>query len=121
MPYPKILIVDDQEGIRESLKLILGQDYNLILTESGIQALSCLEHDPTIQLVLIDIKMPGLNGLETLKKMKEMRPDIKVIIVTGYNSVETVTEASQLGACGYIGKPFQPQEVKEIVKKQIKI
>lgn len=119
MTYPKILIVDDQEGIRESLKLILGQEYHLILTESGVQALSCLEHDPTIQLVLIDIKMPGLNGLETLKKMKEIRPDIKVIIVTGYHSMETVTEASQLGASGYIGKPFQPKDVLALVKSKI--
>jgi two-component system response regulator AtoC len=115
----KILIVDDEEGVRESLKLILGDQYNLILTEDGSQALECLKNAPDIGLVLMDIKMPKMNGLEVLERMKELRPDLKVIMITGYKSTETVTEAVRLGACGYIVKPFKAEEIAKTVKKSI--
>ncbi|MCK5013299.1 MAG: response regulator, partial [Candidatus Omnitrophica bacterium] len=103
----KILICDDEEGIRESLKLILGDHYDLILTDSGEQCLQCLDNDKTIGLVLLDIKMPKINGLEILRAIKEKYPELSVIIVTGYKSVETAAEASSLGASGYIVKPFK--------------
>ena len=116
----KILICDDKEGIRESLKLILGDHYDLILTDSGEQCLQCLDNDKTIGLVLLDIKMPKINGLEILKAVKEKRPELNVIIVTGYKSVETAAEASSLGASGYIVKPFKNDEVLDIIQKNIK-
>lgn len=115
----KILIVDDEEGIRESLKLILGDHYDLILTDNGEQALQCLDKNKTIGLVLLDIKMPKVNGLETLKAIKEKRPDLNVIIVTGYKSVETAGEASSLGAVGYIVKPFKSEEILNTVQKNM--
>ena len=120
MSSHKILIVDDEEGIRESLKLILADHYNLILTEDGEQALEVLENSSDIALVLMDIKMPGQNGLETLEAMKEKYPDLKVIIVTGYKSVETATEAVRLGASGYIVKPFKSDEVLATVRSVLK-
>ncbi len=113
----KILICDDEEGIRESLKLILGDHYNLILTDSGEQCLQCLENDKSIGLVLLDIKMPKVNGLEILKTIKEKHAGPGVIIVTGYKSVETASEASSLGALGYIVKPFKSDEILETVRK----
>ena len=100
----KILICDDEEGIRESLKLILGNHYDLILTDSGEQCLGCLDNDNNIGLVLLDIKMPKINGLEILKAIKEKHSDLSVIIVTGYKSVEAASEASSLGASGYTWK-----------------
>ncbi len=116
---PKILIVDDEEGIRESLKLILSDHHDLILTESAEQALRCIEKDPSIGLVLLDIKMPKVNGLETLKNIKAKRPGLNVIIITGYKSVETASEATALGACGYIIKPFKSDEILNTVKKNL--
>ena len=116
----KLLIVDDEEGVRESLKLILGDLYTILLTEDGLQALECVKNAPDISLVLMDIKMPKINGLEVLKKMREMRPDLKVIMITGYKAVETVSEAVKLGACGYIVKPFEAQEVVKAVKRNLK-
>jgi len=116
----KVLICDDEEGIRESLKLILGDHYDLILTDSGEQCLQCLEKDKTIGLVLLDIKMPKVNGLETLKAIKEKYPQLNVVIVTGYKSVETASEASSLGAAGYIVKPFKSDIIIETVKKSLK-
>jgi len=116
MATQKVLICDDEEGIRESLKLILEDHYDLILTDGGEQCLSCLDHDRDIGLVLIDIKMPKVDGLEILKHIKQKYPDLKVVVITGYKSVETAAEASRLGAAGYIVKPFDAKEILETVK-----
>lgn len=116
----KVLIIDDVEGVRESLKLILSDYYNLIITEDAGQGLECITNDKEIGLVLLDIKMPGNNGLEVLQKIKNISPELPVIIVTGYKSVETATEAVRLGASGYIVKPFKAEEILDVVKKKMK-
>lgn len=113
----KILICDDEEGIRESLKLILEDHYELILTEDSDQCLDCLKNSRDIGLVLLDIKMPNKNGLDTLKEIKEKHPGQKVIIVTGYQSVELMGELSKLGADGYITKPFDSKEILKNIEK----
>ena len=115
----RILICDDEEGIRESLKLILSDHYDLIISQDGTQCLECLQNSKDIGLVLIDIKMPKRNGLEIIKEIKEKYPKQKIIVVTGYRSVETATEAIRLGACGYIVKPFKAQEILATVKSQL--
>ncbi len=115
----KVLIVDDEEGIRESLKLILSDHYDIILTDSGEQALRVLEGDPAIALVLMDIKMPKINGLDVLKAMKAKHPNLNVIMVTGYKAVETAGEAARLGAVGYIVKPFKSNEILDTVKRNL--
>ena len=112
----KVLICDDEEGIRESLKLILSDHYDLILTEDGKQCLECLEKAKDIEVVLVDIKMPKINGLDILKQIKEKYPKKKVVVVTGYKSVETATEAVKRGASGYIVKPFKSEEILEMVE-----
>lgn len=125
MPVPniksssKVLIVDDEEGIRESLKLILGDHYDLVLTDSGEQALRALEGDASIGLVLLDIKMPKVSGIDILKAIKAKRPGINVIMVTGYRSTETAGEAARLGASGYIIKPFKSEEILDTVKRNL--
>ncbi|MDO8580123.1 MAG: response regulator [Candidatus Omnitrophota bacterium] len=116
----KVLIVDDEEGIRESLKLILEEHYDLIVVDSGQAALSLVEKQTDIGCVLMDIKMPKINGLDVLKAVKERRPDLPVIMVTGYRSVDTAGEATRLGASGYIVKPFKAAEILESVKRNIK-
>lgn len=115
----KILICDDEEGVRESLKLILGDDYELIAVDSGQQAIETLKNHQDIALALLDIKMPKVNGLDVLKVIQETRPDVKSIIITGYKSVETASEASQLGAADYITKPFESKEILEKVRKHL--
>ena len=116
----KVLICDDEEGIRESLKIILGDHYDLVVTKDGEQCLDCLTKTKDIGLVLIDIKMPRVNGLEILKEIKVEHPSLPVIIVTGYKSVETATEAVRLGASGYIVKPFKSEEILATVGNQLK-
>ena len=119
MTNPKILICDDEEGIRESLKVILADHYNLIAVDSGEMALETLSHSKDIKLMLLDIKMPKHNGLDILHESKKKYPHLKIIMVTGYKSVETASEAAKLGAIGYIVKPFKSQEILETVKKNI--
>ena len=116
----KVLICDDEEGIRESLKLILGEHYELIVVDSGEQALHMLKNSDDIGVALFDIKMPKINGMELLSQVKETYPNLKVIMVTGYKSVQTAAEASQRGASGYIVKPFKREEILETVKKNFK-
>lgn len=115
----KILICDDEEGIRESLKLILGDHYPLIVVETAEAALQVLAKDNSIKVGLLDIKMPKVNGIELLGEIKKKHPSVKIIMVTGYKSVETAAEASRLGASGYIVKPFKSQEILDTVKKHI--
>ena len=116
MTHKKILICDDEEGIRESLKLILEDHYELVLTDNGEQCLDVLGSDNTIGVVLLDIKMPRIHGLDILKEIKQKHPAKKVIIITGYKSVETASEASSLGADGYIVKPFESEEILKIME-----
>lgn len=111
-----ILICDDEEGVRESLNLILGNDYDLSFAANGNEALNFLKkHD--VDLVIMDIKMPQKNGLETLKEIHHQKPNTKVIMVTGYQSIETARETSRYGIFDYITKPFESSTVKETVKK----
>ncbi len=116
----KVLIIDDEEGIRESLKLILEDHFEMILTESGFEALEILKNDREIGVVLLDIKMPKIQGLDILKAIKNAHPRLPVIMVTGYRMVETASEAARLGAQGYIIKPFKSEEILETVKKYLK-
>ncbi len=116
----KILICDDEEGIRESLKLILADHYDLIIVDSGEQALHTLSRTQNIKAVLLDIKMPKVNGLDILKEIKTKYPQVKIIMVTGYRSVETAAEATRLGASGYIVKPFKSQDILETLKRNLK-
>ena len=115
----RILICDDEEGIRESLKLILSDHYDLIIARDGTQCLECLQNSKDIGLVLIDIKMPKRNGLDIIQEIKEKYPQQKIVVVTGYRSVETATEAIRLGAAGYIIKPFKAEEILATVKSQL--
>jgi len=119
MPKKKILVVDDEEGVRESLKLILGDSHNIIATDSAAQGLECLKNDKEIAMALLDIKMPQMNGFEALKAIKAKHPDVKVVIITGYRAVETAAEAVRLGASGYVIKPFKSDEILQMVRKNL--
>ena len=119
MSNAKILICDDEESIRESLKAIIGDYYPLIICESPETTLYTLAQDKSIHLALIDIKMPKINGLDLLATIKKEHPKVKVIVVTGYKSVEIAAEATRLGANGYIVKPFKGEEILEKIKKII--
>ena len=112
----KILICDDEEGIRESLKLILEKDYDLVFAHNGDEAIHSMRTVP-IDITILDIKMPKMDGIETIKKLKEIKPKLEVLVTSGYKSVETAQEAINAGASNYIVKPFERGEVIKAVKK----
>ncbi len=113
----RILVVDDEKVIHESCGRILREEgYEVEAALSGQEALQKLQKK-RYDLVLSDIKMPGMDGVETLEKMKEEVPDITVVMFTGYSSVETARGSMKLGAFDYLPKPFTPEELLAVVKK----
>ena len=116
MSAKTILIVDDEEFIRLSLQQILSEeDYNVILNESGTEALRTVTEEE-IDLVLLDLNLPDMSGLEILRRIKQLQPQILTIIMTGFASVESAVEAIKLGAYDYIKKPFKADAIKLITK-----
>ena len=116
---PTLLICDDEEGIRESFKLILSDTYDLQFAANGLQALEMLKTlEPRV--MLLDIKMPKIHGMEILKQIKKLKPSLPVIIVTGYQSVEMAQEALRNGASDYIPKPFESKQILKAVASVIK-
>jgi putative two-component system response regulator len=115
----RILIVDDEFGPRESLKMVLKPRYECHTAETGEAALSFLREDPDVDLVTLDLKMPGLDGIETLIEIKKMNPDIEVIIITGVGTVETLSKALQVGAFDHVDKPFNLAEINLLVRRAI--
>jgi DNA-binding NtrC family response regulator len=114
---PKILIVDDEQIVRESLTNWLKEEsYQVEAAENGTVALEKIRQTP-FQVVLLDLKMPGMDGIQVLTELKKDFPDTEVIIMTAYGSVNTAVEAIKAGAYDYIVKPFDPEEVALLIKK----
>ena len=113
---PHILVVDDELGPRESLKMILNPYYNVHVAERGAQAIDILTQFP-VDLVTLDLKMPGLSGINVLEKVKQRDPDIEAIIITGYGSLDTAIEGLRLGAFDYISKPFDVNHILSLVRR----
>jgi DNA-binding NtrC family response regulator len=106
-----ILIVDDEEVVRLShLRSLENAECNTQVAEDGVQALDLMEHQP-IDVVLLDLRMPGLDGMDVLKMIKHRWPDSEVVVITGYPSIETAKKALKLGAFNYLTKPLGPNEV----------
>jgi signal transduction histidine kinase len=111
-----ILVVDDEMGPRESLKMILHPYYNVHTAERGAQAVEMLKQIP-VDLVTVDLKMPGFSGINVLEKVKQYDPDIEAIIITGYGSLDTAIEGLRLGAFDYISKPFDVNHILALVRR----
>jgi signal transduction histidine kinase len=111
-----VLIVDDELGPRESLKMILNPYYNVLTADRGAQAVEILKQYP-IDLVTLDLKMPGFTGINVLEKVKQHDPDIEAIIITGYGSLDTAIEGLRLGAFDYISKPFDVHHILALVRR----
>ncbi|MBE0618258.1 MAG: sigma-54-dependent Fis family transcriptional regulator [Proteobacteria bacterium] len=111
----RILVVDDEAVVRKSFcRIFASTDIDVQTAPSGHLALEALQHAP-FDLVITDLKMPGMNGLEVLKAIKVLQPEVPVILITGYSTVDTAVEAMKSGALDYIAKPFTPEEIKEKV------
>ena len=113
----RILIADDEKITRDSFsRVLLKEGYAVEAVESGRLALERAEEDPP-DVILLDLKMPGLDGMETLRQLKEMDPDVISIMITGYPSVESAVRAVKLGAYDYLTKPCDPEELRMVVSR----
>lgn len=119
MEKEKILIVDDQYGIRILLNEVFHKEgYRTFQAANGYQALEIVEqHSP--DLVLLDMKIPGMDGIEILKRMKVKDADIRVIIMTAYGELDMIQEAKDLGALTHFAKPFDIDEIRAAVRKYL--
>lgn len=108
---PSILIVDDEEVVRRSYSRVLsGAHCHTESAVNGDEALRALARAP-FDVVLLDLRMPGQDGITVLKAIKQRWPESEVVVITGYPSVETAKEAVRLGACEYLAKPVDPDVV----------
>jgi two-component system, response regulator, stage 0 sporulation protein F len=113
----KILIVDDQFGIRILLKEVLQKEgYTTFQASNGQKAIDIVKNEKP-DLVLLDMKIPGMDGIEILTKLKEINQNIQVIIMTAYEELDMIQEAIQLGALTHVAKPFDIEDLVKEVKK----
>ncbi len=114
----RCLVVDDESGARQALELALKEEYVLSFAEDGQQALQLLVSHP-IDLILLDLRLPDLNGLEVLHRIRRVWPDLAVIVITGYSTHEQAVEAANLGIAGYLIKPWEVDELKCKIRKAL--
>ena len=115
---PQILVIDDEMGPRESLRMLLKPEYNVATAdcvEAGIKLLK--ENAP--DTIVMDIRMPGMTGIDGLRKIREIDPHLSVIMLTGFGALETAKEALRLGANDYISKPFDAGEMREVIFRNV--
>ena len=117
-PRPTLLIVDDEEGPRQSLRVVFKDDYNLLLASDGARAIELAKQN-RIDAAVLDIRMTGMSGIELLEKLKAVDPNIEVIMLTAYETIDTIRQALRLGACDYLNKPFDPDALIDAMKAAV--
>jgi two-component system response regulator AtoC len=118
MARPVILVVDDDPGVRESFRLILEDHYDVVDVPDGPSALDVVRASP-IDLVLLDIRLPGMDGIEVLERIKAIDERVEVILVTAVKTVRTAVAAMKLGAFDYLTKPFEEDELLSLASRAL--
>lgn len=120
--YPmayKVLVVDDQFGIRVLLQEVLQREgYEVFQAPNGETALEIVQRDDP-DLILLDMKIPGMDGLEILRNIRKLDVDTKVIMMTAYGELDLIHEAMEMGAIAHFTKPFDIDELRKAVKEQL--
>jgi signal transduction histidine kinase len=109
-----MLVVDDEEGVRQSLREIFKDDYDLLMVEDGPAAIE-LAQKSEIDVAVLDIRMPGMSGIEVLERLKYVKPDLEAIMITAFETTDTIRQALRLRACDYINKPFEVSNIRAAV------
>ena len=112
----RLLIVDDEEGPRQSLRVIFKDDYDLLMAEDGPMAIE-LAQQHKIDVAVLDIRMAGMSGIEVLERLKYVDPDIEAIMITAFETTDTIRQALRLRACDYINKPFDISVIRAAVNQ----
>ncbi|MBN8709907.1 MAG: response regulator [Verrucomicrobia bacterium] len=117
-PHRKVLIVDDEPLVRETLDYCLNDEYDVTAAASGEEAIE-LSKQADFPVVLLDLRMDGISGLETLRRLKQLHAMQNVVILTAYESTESAIEALNLGAYSYLTKPFRQNRLKQVISRGI--
>lgn len=115
---PTVLVVDDEPGARESLEVILENDYRVLSVGSGQEALEILQRE-SVDLVLLDVNMPDMDGLAVLRKIREQDEEIDVVMVSALNLARKAVDAIRLGTYDYITKPYEPEDILSTVNRVV--
>jgi len=118
MDRPRVLVIDDEEGPRQSLRIILKERFDVLLARNAAEGLRLLE-EYGADAVIMDIRMPGIGGIECLEKIRQRDRLVSVIILTGYGTLKTAQEALRLGATDYLTKPFDAHEMVQIISRNV--
>jgi DNA-binding NtrC family response regulator len=110
----RILVIDDERIVLESCRRVLCERFEVTVAESGYEALEIMGRE-AFSMILLDIKMPGKNGMALMRQVKEKRPEIPVIIMSGYVTMETMEEVAKTEAATFLAKPFTPDELLQAV------
>jgi signal transduction histidine kinase len=111
-----LLVVDDEEGPRQSLRVIFKDEYNLLMAEDGPTAIELAKQHP-IDVAVLDIRMAGMSGIEVLERLKYVNPNIEAIMMTAFETTDTIRQALRLRACDYINKPFEVATMRAAVNQ----
>lgn len=115
MTYKQILVVDDEAIVRESIRdWLKNAGYQVATAESGEEALQLIEKQD-FSVVILDLRLPGMTGIDVLKRVKSIKPDIKSIVITAYPTMLTKDEAAKLGAIDYMVKPIFPDKLEGLL------
>ncbi len=112
----RLLVVDDEEGPRESLNMIFGDDYDVTIATSGEEAIE-FSKENSFHVVVTDIRMRGLSGIDVLREVKKINPHTEVIVLTAYETLETARQAISFGASEYLKKPFDLEHIQTVVER----
>jgi two-component system, NtrC family, response regulator AtoC len=115
---PVILVVDDDPGIREAFRLVLEEEYELVEAEDGPQAIERVQGSP-VDLVLLDVRLPGMDGIEVLERIKAIDEHVEVVLVTAVQTVRAAVAAMKLGALDYLTKPFDEDEILPLIRRAL--
>jgi len=113
-----ILVVDDENGVRQSFNMLLKDNYNVLLAGTGEEAADIFSKNP-VDLILLDILLPDINGIDLLEKLMETDPNVEIIMVTAVNEIKTAVKAIKLGAYEYIIKPFEVNDVLILIDRAL--
>lgn len=115
---PQVLVIDDEVGPRESLRMLLKPNYE-VHTANCVEAGIRLLREKKPDAIISDIRMPGTNGIDGLRRIREIDPHVAVIMLTGFGALETAQEALRLGANDYINKPFDAREMRNVISRNV--
>ena len=116
----RVLVVDDEESIREIARRVLTRSgFEVVTASNGDEAVEIFSKDSDFDVVLLDLTMPGMSSAECMRRLREMKPDVRIVVASGYADGETVTEVMRAGADRFVQKPFHPLKLVAELKKTV--